>query len=145
MSDQPVIEGNAQPPASAPPTSIGSTTDRSIYSVVALCSLCTIGCFFLPWIRILFTDLSGYQLQQLPSNGVKLLWLIPITSGIAFFAAFTKKSVCIASQMAGTMPALALLYYWAKLGGDIFQALRPGAYLTLILAAVLFIAPRRLK
>jgi hypothetical protein len=119
--------------------------DKSIYSVIALCSLGIVACFFLPWIRLLFADLSGYQLQQLPSDTAKLLWLIPLTGFISVVASITKQSVGTAAQFAGVMPFLALLYYGSKIGRDISDILRPGAYLTLLLAAVLLIAPRFLK
>jgi len=119
--------------------------NKSIYSVIALCSLGIVACFFLPWIRVLFADASGYQLQQLPSDEVKLLWLIPLTGFISVVASIAKRSVGTAAQLAGAMPFLALLYYGSKIGRDIFDILRPGAYLTLILAVVLLIAPRFLK
>jgi len=119
--------------------------NKSIYSVIALCSLGIVACFFLPWIRVLFTDLSGYQLQQLPSDEVKILWLIPLTALISLIASITKQSVGAVAQFAGVMPFLAPLYYGSKIGQSIFDALRPGAFLTLLLAVVLLIAPRFLK
>ena len=99
----------------------------------------------MPWIPFFFSEVSGYQLQQIDSIEIKLLWLIPLTGFISLVAAIAKKSVCVASQLAGIMPFVALLYYGLKIGHELFNALRPGAYLTLFLGAVLFIAPRFLK
>jgi hypothetical protein len=116
-----------------------------IHSVIMVCSLALIGCFFLPWIKFLFGTPSGYQLQQLPSDEAKLVWVIPVTALIALVAALTKKSVLVAAQAAGAMPFLALIYYRVKLGQELFQILQIGAYLSLALGAVLFIAPRFLE
>jgi hypothetical protein len=100
------------------------------------------GCFFLPWINLLFGRPSGYDLQQLPSEEVKLVWLIPLTALLALFSAIAKTGVLTTSQIAGAMPFLALIYYRVKLGEELFQILQIGAYLSLALGAVLFIAPR---
>jgi hypothetical protein len=43
------------------------------------------------------------------------------------------------------MPFLALIYYSVKLGQELFQILLIGAYLSLALGAILFIAPRFLE
>jgi hypothetical protein len=99
------------------------------------------GCFFMPWISFLFGTPSGYQLQQIPDDKIKLVWLIPGIALVSLIAAVTKKGVVTAAQAAGAMPFLALLYYRIKLGEGIFQALQIGAYITLALGAVLFITP----
>jgi hypothetical protein len=103
------------------------------------------GCFFLPWIRFFLGTPSGYDLQQIPSDEAKLVWLIPGTALVALVAALTKKSVLVAAQSAGAMPFLALIYYRVKLGQELFQILQIGAYLSLALGAILFIAPRFLE
>jgi hypothetical protein len=119
--------------------------DNSIRTVMSLCCLGIIACFFLPWIQLFLATPSGYQLQQLPSDEVKLLWLIPLTAAVALVAAVTGKSMAIAGQTAGAMPFMALIYYAAKVGQGLFQALQIGAYLTLLCAAVLCIAPHFLS
>lgn len=100
------------------------------------------GAFFLPWISMFFGKPSGYDLQQIPSDEVKLVWLIPLAALLALISAVSKKGVLIAAQIAGAMPFLALIYYRVKLGEGIFQALQIGAHLSLLLGAILFIAPR---
>jgi hypothetical protein len=117
-----------------------------IYSAIVVCSLALIGCFFLPWIDVFMgNSASGYQLQELPSDEVKLFWLIPCGALLALLAAAVKQGVGPMSQIAGALPFLALLYYSVKIGQELFQALQIGAYLTLILGAALFVLPRFLK
>lgn len=151
MSEQSVSEprSDSQPVTAQPGSPTidhgAEDTNRTVYSIIGFCSIGIVGCFFLPWIRLLFSDISGYDLQQLPGDEIKLLWLIPITGAISLVASITKQSVVVATQFAGAMPYLALIYYYAKFGQDIFQALRAGAVITLILGAVLIIAPRFLK
>jgi hypothetical protein len=139
-------ETQATPTASpVPPARTESERNRNIHSIILVCSLALAGCFFLPWIRIFLGTPSGYDLQQLPSNEAKLLWLIPVTALISLVSALTRKSVLTAAQIAGAVPFLALLYYCVKLGGDLLQALQIGAYLSLLLGAILFVAPRFLE
>jgi hypothetical protein len=130
---------DADAPASTPNT---SERDKGIQSAIALGSLALIGCFFLPWIAILAANLSGYQIQQLPSDEARLVWAIPLGGLLSFFAAVAKQGVAVAAPVAGAIPFLALIYYRAKLGEDFFGALQPGAYLTLVVAGVLFVLPR---
>jgi hypothetical protein len=107
--------------------------------------LALIGCFFLPWIKFIFGTPSGYDLQQLPSDEAKLVWLIPATALVALLAAMIKKGVLVTAQIAGAMPFLALIYYRVKLGEELFQILQIGAYLSLALGVILFITPRFLE
>jgi hypothetical protein len=81
-------------------------------------------------------------LQQLPSDEVKLVWLIPLAGLLALFSAVAKKGVLAFAQLAGAMPFVALIYYCAKYGQGLIQDLQIGAYLSLALGAILFIAPR---
>jgi hypothetical protein len=156
MSEPPGLQEN--PPSSSTTTTLeptitpaatwlpGSTEwNDNLRTLMLLCSLGIIGCFFLPWVQIFFGKPSGYELQQLPSDEVKLLWLIPLTAGVALFASIFRQSMVIACQAAGAMPYLALAYYYHELGQSIFEALQIGAYLTLICGVVLLIAPRLLK
>jgi hypothetical protein len=119
-----------------------SERNRNIHSIILVCSLALIGCFFLPWIKFLFGIPSGYDLQQLPSDEAKLVWLIPATALVALLAAIAKQVVLVTAQIAGAMPFLALIYYRVKLGEELFQILQIGAYLSLALGSILFIAAR---
>ena len=103
------------------------------------------GCFFLPWINFFLGRPSGYDLQQLPGDEIKLVWLIPLTALLALLSAVAKKGVLTTAQIAVAMPFLALIYYRVKLGQELFQIIQIGAYLSLALGAILFIAPRFLE
>jgi Na+-translocating ferredoxin:NAD+ oxidoreductase RnfE subunit len=150
MSEQTQISPTPPPTsnqeASPPPAAVKKMEcNGAVQVVIALCGLGIIGSFFLPWIVFFGSEPSGYQLQQIQTNEVKLLWLIPASAFIALVAAIAKQSVRTASQFAGIAPFLALLYYVMKFGQDIIKILRPGAYLTLFLGAVLLVAPYFLK
>jgi hypothetical protein len=134
----------SQPAATSPACTSAPGTFNSngnIHSLIVLCSLGLIGCFFLPWITIFLGTPSGFQIQQLPGTDAKLVWFIPIGGLLALFAAVTKQSVRSAAKLAGGLPFVALVYYWKEIGDGFFQALQIGAWLTLIVAAVLFVLP----
>jgi hypothetical protein len=136
----------SQPSPQAPVTPPKETErDRMLHSVIVLCSAGIIGCFFLPWVRILFGTPSGYDLQQLPSNEAKLIWAIPVAALLALLSALAKQGTVNMAQVAGGIPFVALVFYRIRLGDGFFQLLQVGAYLTLALSAILFVAPRFLK
>ena len=144
------VEENPQSetiPAHSPAPVVPQESERNktIYHIVGLSSLGLMGSFFLPWIKFLMATPSGYDLQQIPSEEAKLIWIIPITALLALVATIIKKGVSSFSQIAGAMPFLALMYYRVKLGAGFFQILQIGAYLSLALAAILFVAPRFLE
>ena len=150
MPDQTDVEPTLQTPSAPSDTTAPAVRPQSegssfLCSIIALCSLAIVGCFFLPWIAIFLGTPSGYDLQQLPSSEVKLIWLIPVTALIAFFSAIGRAGVLGTSQLAGAMPFLALIYYCFRHGTDLLHTLQIGAYLTLALGAILFILPRFLE
>jgi len=117
----------------------------NIRQFIGFFSLALIACFFAPWVQIFLGTPSGYQIQQLPSDEAKLVWVIPITALIALVSAISNKSVALAAQTAGAMPFLAAIYYRYKLGEGFFQALQIGAYLSLALGAILLLMPHFLR
>lgn len=100
-----------------------SERNRQIHHIVGLCSLGLIGSFFLPWINFFLGTPSGYDLQQIPSDEAKLVWVIPIAALAALVATIMKKGVSSFAQIAGAVPFLALIYYRVKLGEGFFQLL----------------------
>lgn len=134
---------NATPTLS--PSSTATEWSGGISWAIGICSLFQIGCFFLPWIRILSVGASGFQLQRLPGNEMKLLWFIPIAGLISLLSAITQTHVKHITQFAGIIPFLALTYFGVKIGKDLFQALEVGAWLTLLFGAALFALARCLK
>ena len=135
----------ATAPSSMSEPSAQTARNNNIRMVMTLCSLGILACFFLPWVQLFLATPSGYQLQQLPSDEVKFLLLIPLAASVALVGAVTRKSIIITAQLAGAMPFIALIYYSAKIGQGLFQALQIGAYLTLICAAILCILPHFLR
>lgn len=112
-----------------------------------LLNLCALGLgisFFLPWVNILGGTVSGFDLQKL-GDQQRLLWLIPILCVITIFAGFTKRSQQHAGQLSGTLPFVVGVYWYMKLGQDMFQILTFGAYLSLGFGAALLVLARKSK
>ena len=57
----------------------------------------------------------------------------------------TKRSQQIAGQLTGALPFCVGVYWYTKLGNDLFQILSYGAFLSLAFGAALFILPRKSK
>src|ERR1019366_9645303 len=94
-----------------------------------LVNLCAIGLgvsFFLPWAQIFGASLSGFDLQKL-GDEQRLLWLIPIFCAITIFAGITKRSLKIAGQLTGALPFVVGIYWYYKIGSDLFHILTYGA------------------
>jgi hypothetical protein len=85
----------------------------------------------------LFGTPSGYQLQQLPSDQVKLVWLIPVSGLLPLIALAIRQGVAAMAGIAGAAPFIALAYYVTQYGRDLLGALQIGAYLTFMFAALL--------
>jgi hypothetical protein len=78
-------------------------------------------------------------------DGQQLLWLIPIFCAITIFAGFTKRSQQIAGQLTGALPFVVGIYWYCKLGSDLFHILTYGAFLSLAFGVALFVLPRKAK
>lgn len=119
--------------------------DLTPYLVLCAGALCA--SFFMPWITLLLGHPSGFDLQKL-GDLHKLYWAIPLFSGVAIFAALTKKSQRTAAQIAGAVPYAILLYWMAKFESDyakLLQNLDYGAYVALISGAALEFVGKRVK
>jgi hypothetical protein len=142
------LEEDSKSQAASPvPDTMSTETqwNKNIRATLLASSSGIIGSFFLPWIKFILGKPSGFDLQQLPTNEAKLLWLIPVTAVIAFLASLGRKGIINTNQLAGVTPYFALMYYYCKLGCGLLEALQVGAYITLGCGAVLLIAPRLLK
>jgi len=148
LEQKPQAENSqTSPPAApvSPPNPNNVEWNRGVHSAIALCSLALIGCFFLPWIKILLGAASGYDLQQLPGAEVKFVWLIPVFAFLSLLAAVMRQSATAAASFAGIVPFLLLLFYGTQLGKEFLETLQVGAYLSLALGALLLILPQLLK
>ena len=128
-------------PATAPENQTAS------FGRTQLINLCALGLgvsFFLPWANFFGAQLSGLDVQKL-GNEQRLLWLIPLFCIITIVAGFAKASQHIAARLTGALPFCAGIYWYCKLGSDLFHILIYGAYLSLICGAALFVLPRKAK
>jgi hypothetical protein len=100
--------------------------------------------FFLPWAHFFGVNLSGCDLQKM-GDEQRLLWLIPIFCVITIFAGIAERGQQIAGQLTGALPFCVGVYWYTKLGSDLFQILTYGAFLSLAFGLALFILPRKSK
>jgi len=100
--------------------------------------------FFLPWAHFFGVNLSGFDLQKM-GDEQRLLWLIPIFCVITIFAGIAERGQQIAGQLTGVLPFCVGVYWYTKLGSDLFHILTYGAFLSLAFGLALFILPRKSK
>jgi hypothetical protein len=141
MPDEITITPKSEPTPAAPDN---QTISLSRTQLVNLCALGLGVSFFLPWARIFGASLSGFDLQKL-GDEQRLLWLIPIFCAITIFAGITKRSQAIAGRLTGAFPFVVGIYWYHKIGSDLFHILTYGAFLSLIFGAALFVLPRKAK
>ena len=141
-------EVTVKPKLESSATSTNSNQNQTIsFGRTQLVSLCAAGLgvsFFLPWARFFGVNLSGFDLQKM-GDVQRLLWLIPICCAITIFAGASKRGQQIAGQLTGVLPFCVGVYWYTKLGHDLFQILSYGAFLSLAFGAALFILPRKSK
>lgn len=129
-------------PANAAPENQTVTLSRA--HLVILCAAGLGVSFFLPWVQIIGANISGFDLQK-TSDQERLLWAIPIFCAITIIASITKKSQQVAGQLTGALPFLVGVFWYSKLGSNMFQILAYGAFLSLAFGAALFIVSRESK
>lgn len=108
------------------------------YLVIA-CSVGLCACFFLPWVNIMFINLSGYQLAN---QGTELLlfWLVPGLAAIALLLCVLEQPFEVPAILAALAPFVILAWGLNKYGTELLQGIQPGGWITLGLSVVLFIA-----
>jgi hypothetical protein len=145
MPDEITIKPKSEP--TSPPAASGMTGPTVNLTGVQLVNLCAVGLgisFFLPWANFFGANLSGFDLQKI-GDEKRFLWLIPICCTITIFASVVKRSQKIAGEMTGVLPFIVGIYWYQKLGSDLFHILTYGAFLSLIFGAALLILPRTVK
>jgi hypothetical protein len=130
--------------APATPAPENQTVNLGRTQIVNLCALGLGISFFLPWANILGGNISGFDLQK-AGDGQLLLWSIPIFCAITIIAGMTKRSQQIAGQLSGVLPFAVGVFWYMKLGQDMFQILAFGAYLSLACGLALLILARKSK
>lgn len=142
MHDEITIKPKSESTPTAAPENQTASSGRA-----QLTGLCAAGLgvsFFLSWAQIFVATLSGFDLQKM-GDEQRLLWLIPILSGITIWAGIIKRSQKFIGQLTGALPFCVGVYWYHKIGSDLFHILAYGAYLSLIFGAALFILPRKAK
>ena len=147
MQDQ-QTEGISRPvPETTPSTPVGTYTQSvsiNVSHLIGFCALGLLGCFFLPWVTLVFRKVSGFDFTKL--GGIYLsLWSIPFFCVLTFFAGITKTSQRNASIFTGILTFGAFGLGVADVGADIFKILEFGGYGSLLLAFLLLALPCRLK
>ena len=143
MPDEIVIKLKSE----SAPVAIGQEIKAACSGQTQLVNLCALGLgisFFLPWANIFGGNISGFDLQK-AGGGQLLLWSIPIFSAITIIAGMTKRSQQIAGQLSGALPFAVGVFWYMKLGQDMFQVLAFGAYLSLACGLALLILARKSK
>ena len=135
-------------PKSESTPAIAATENQTVsFGRAQLVNLCAAGLgvsFFLPWANIFGAYVSGFDLQK-AGGGQLLLWSIPIFCLITIVAGMTKRSQQIAGQLSGALPFAVGVFWYMKLGQDMFQILTFGAYLSLAFGLALLILARKSK
>ena len=143
MSDEITIKPKSEStPATAAPEN--QTVNLGRTQLVNLCAAGLGVSFFLPWAQFLGANISGFDLQK-SGDGQQLLWLIPIFCAITIFAGITKRSQMIVGQLTGALPFCVGIYWYNKIGSDLFHILAYGAFLSLAFGVALFVLPRKAK
>ncbi len=130
-------------------TSANAAPDNQAVSLgrTQLVNLCALGLgtsFFLPWANILGANISGFELQK-AGDLQRLLWLIPIFCTITIFSGMTKRDQRNVAQLSGALPFIVGIYWYYKIGNDLFHILTYGALLSLLFGALLLVLPRAMK
>jgi hypothetical protein len=143
MPDEITIKPKSESiPASSTPENQTLSLGRA--QIVNLCALGLGVSFFLPWAKVLFGTLSGFDLQK-TSDEQRLLWLIPIFCVITIIAGIANQSQNFVARVTGLLPFIVLVYWYNQIGSDLEHMLTYGAYLSLAFGVVLLVLPRKAK
>ena len=144
MLDEVTVKPKSESTGASTSSGQNQTVTLSRAHLVILCAAGLGVSFFLPWAQILGANISGFDLQKM-GDQQRLLWAIPIFCAITIFAGITKKSQQGAGMLTAMLPFLVGVYWYTKLGSDLFHILTYGAFLSLAFGAALFIVPRKSK
>lgn len=104
--------------------------------------------FFMPWLSLFGgVGLSGYTLGRAASEmggETAIVWVVLVLAIVSVVTHVTRPNKPL-NVVAGLAPFGLLIFYVSKAGGELFQALGAGAWLTLVCGAVLVFMPVRTK
>jgi hypothetical protein len=144
MPDEITIKPKSESVATSTSSNQNQTVSFGRTQLVNLCALGLGVSFFLPWAHFFGANLSGFDLQKM-GREQRLLWLIPICCAITIFADASKRGQQIVGQLTGALPFCVGVYWYTKLGRNMFNILTFGAFLSLAFGLALFILPRKSK
>lgn len=145
MSDEITIRPQSE--SASTPATAGSKDSTASSIGTQLTSLCALGLgvsFFLPWVHILFTGVSGFDMQK-DHNAQLLLWFIPVFCGLTIISGLANSGQHIVARLTGLLPFAVGIYWLTKIGSDLFHILAYGAYLSLGFGLLLLILPQKSK
>lgn len=147
MPEKIIVTSEEKSPEAAS-TSV-STQERqsvslNVSTVVALCAALLLGCFFLPWMNVIFARPSGFDFAK-EGGPYSAFWLLPFCCVVTFFAALSKSSVRVSAQITGCLPFVILVFGFYQIGAGFPKFLEVGAYFGLVLGLGLLVITARLK
>ncbi|MBC8427231.1 MAG: hypothetical protein H8E00_01085 [Deltaproteobacteria bacterium] len=119
---------------------------KSFQKIEVFCAIGLFISFFLPWGKLFFAAVSGYDLAANVGGEAKIAWLIPLSSIALIIVAFSGSNTNtdnlgrVSSIIVGALPFIGLFYVLSQVGTDIFEVLAIGAYLSLIIGLILILA-----
>ncbi len=112
--------------------------------LIGFSALGLLACFFLPWLNILFVNVSGFGFSK-HGGMYALAWAIPLFSLVTFLAGVAKARQREVAAITGMLPFMAFALGMADVGLNIFQILQIGGYGSLIFGLLLIIFAFRIK
>ncbi len=125
-----------------------------------ICAIVLLVAFFLPWVSFFGMSASGYSIPGIVSGlnqwgsslsgeaasvpwQVYLVYLVPLTAIGVLVTDFLKTDEMIArivAILAGVIPIAGVIYMLIESGGEVFNYLSLGAYLTILAAIGMLLA-----
>jgi len=118
---------------------------------VTVCAVGLLAAFFMPWVSVFGTGMSGYNLGQLGSYG-NYAWAIPILAGLTILISALGINNRGIGAITGIVPLAIILYTMLKLDLEVgsnaaekvrivaLNFLSIGAWLTIVLSTAIIIA-----
>lgn len=144
MPDQSMPKGSSITKNGSAESTNRDSVELNLNHLVTLCCIGIVVCFFLPWLSVLFTKSSGYDISKFGGKHM-IVWLVPICAVIAVLMPSSEKSRGTMLSAAGLVPFVILLGGLYGDGMSLFDHLAYGAYACLGLGALLITISIRIQ